>query len=823
MNERRPVAASTPLSSLWNVAMRWFTELSHRALTNDRARRSVPRSWLRLAVETLDERVVLSAGDLDYSFDTDGKRTVAFDLGPNFKSDGAEACAVDAQGRIVVVGHATGGATNAPDDDFAVVRLNPNGTLDTTFNGNGKRTIRFTAAGTPSTDDASIVLIQPDGKILIGGSTNSLDGQTSFALARLNPDGSLDTTFGGDGLLAYDAISSLSGGIRDMVLQSDGSIVCFATLFNGSGAQNFTMVRFNSQGTETSVRSSPTGFFPSKAVTITGDKILVGGSTRLTGDTDIAVLRLNADLSYDKTFGNAGTAILAFDVLPGKDDGLDGLAVQPDGKIIVGGSAVSADAPSRVLAARLNADGTLDTTFGVGGKFVSQASLSDNDLNDLVLQPDGCIVLFGSFSGINYDFTAIRLLANGTIDYSFNGTGRQIIPFNIPGTETYDRGYAGVYSQGALYVVGLATFSNTNNDTDFGIVKLQAGLAADSVIGRDPTSGQWQVGQSDGTKFVNGLPATWPAATYVDVAEADVNGDGKLDFIGRNKSTGQWYASLSSFSGTYTTGNFGAAWSAATQWLDTRFGDVDNDGRADVVLRNKADGKIYVALSKGSNWGAATAWTAAWGLSTTWTDVQLADVTGDGRLDILGRNTANGQWNVGVSYLSSFQNSVWTTWALRTYANVLAADVTGDGKADLAFRDQNTGKVFVSASTGTKFAPAALFATWTMTTWLDVRAADFNNDGRADLFSRAGNQLFVDVSSGRSFAHTQWAVLPTSTWLYSLVGDFNGDGFLDVATRNASTGDWWVARSQKTKFAAPVRWGQWAPTINWQYVGAGVV
>lgn len=172
----------------------------------------------------------------------DGKVTTDFTSG----RDQAFAAAIQPDGKIVLAGVSHRG----PHGRFALARYNADGTLDTTFGGNGKVTTDFPGVGGLG-DEAHAVSIQTDGKILVAGnSALSFDGSTNpkFALARYNGDGTLDTTFGGDGTITTDFTPFLDFG-RAVVIQADGKIVMAGSSGQGGANAKFALTRYNSDGT----------------------------------------------------------------------------------------------------------------------------------------------------------------------------------------------------------------------------------------------------------------------------------------------------------------------------------------------------------------------------------------------------------------------------------------------------------------------------------------------------------------------------------------------------------------------------------------------
>lgn len=303
-------------------------------------------------------------GSLDLSFNGTGQRTTDFVVGDDY----GNAVAVQADGRIVVVGFATIGT----DTDFAVARYNSDGTPDTTFNATGKVLTDIAGNG----DSALGVAIQGDGKIVVAGLAN--DGAfNNFAVVRYNANGTLDTTFNGTGKVT--------------------------TPF----------------GTNFSIATS---------VVVQGDgKIVLAGYTLNALDFDFAVARYNANGSLDTTFNGSGKLLLA---VPGTDDLINSMALQADGKIVLAGYSSDNAGTTDCVVARLNTNGTLDTTFNGTGKVTTSLSSADETFTSVAVQSDGMIVAAGKASnGVDYDFAVVRYTAAGALDTTFNGTGKVITAF----------------------------------------------------------------------------------------------------------------------------------------------------------------------------------------------------------------------------------------------------------------------------------------------------------------------------------------------------------------------------------------------------------
>ena len=306
-----------------------------------------------------------SAGYLDSSFNGDG--TLVTDFGDVTGPD----IAIQDDGRIVAVGRA--------GSDFALARYNPDGSLDLTFSGDGKLTTDFGGS-----DQARGVVIQADHKIVVAGWGDSTD----FALARYNPDGSLDPTFAGDGKLTTDFGSS--DGAEDVVLQSDDKLVAA-----GRSNSDTALARYNPDGSLDTTYAGDgkhTTDFGGGAAGVAiqaDDRIVTAGRN----GSDFALARFSPDGSPDASFSGDGRQSTDF----GGDDSASDLAIQPDGRIVVAGTAVRPfdSFPFGDFAlGRYNADGSLDATFGSGGTRTQDFNWYE-DGAAVAIQANGKIVVAG--------------------------------------------------------------------------------------------------------------------------------------------------------------------------------------------------------------------------------------------------------------------------------------------------------------------------------------------------------------------------------------------------------------------------------------------
>jgi FG-GAP-like repeat len=310
------------------------------------------------------------------------------------------------------------------------------------------------------------------------------------------------------------------------------------------------------------------------------------------------------------------------------------------------------------------------------------------------------------------------------------------------------------------------------------------------------------------------------AGGSITSASASVHVLKRDDLVGQVSQSGQWWVGVSN--GSAFSNNLWATWNPAAGWTDVQTGDFNGDGRADIVGRDSA-GNWWVGLSNGSSF-TTTLW-GRWNPNFTWVDVHFGDFTGDGRGDIVGRVLQSGQWWVAQSTGSSFVNSLWATWNPNvTWVDVKVGDFNGDGKADIVGRVQQSGQWWVGLSTSSSFM-TNLWATWNPNiTWVDVQVGDFNGDGKADIASRVlqSGQWWVGLSNGSTaFNTTLWTTWnPNVTWEDVKVGDFNGDGQMDIIGRVQQSGQWWVAQSTGTSFVSSL-WATWNPSVTWVDVQVG--
>lgn len=368
------------------------------------------------------------SGSIDLTFGTDGVVTTAVHANYNM----TETTVVQSDGKILVAGSAGTPSTY----QMAVARYNEDGSLDTSFANDG--TLRIPVG--PLKSFVMGMAQQPDGKILLGGRTwDNVSGD--FALVRLNEDGSFDNTFGTNGIALIQTPETEAA--EAMTLLDDGKIIMV-----GYRDDNLTAAKFNTDGsldTSFGVNGWAVVSFSDQAsyaddVAIQDDgKILISGFS-LNGDNrfQVAAARLNTDGSVDNSFGTNGTVL--FNVGEWNDFG-EGVAIQDDGKILIGGHKWISNVQQKhdLFVARLNTDGSLDTSYGNNGAATARLVDGANYAKGLVLQADGKPILAGyTVLQGEINMAMVRFDTTGELDSTFNGDG--MVSFDYEGREDY--GYA---------------------------------------------------------------------------------------------------------------------------------------------------------------------------------------------------------------------------------------------------------------------------------------------------------------------------------------------------------------------------------------------
>ena len=398
---------------------------------------------------TLVSSQVHATTDLDSGFGNGGR--VVTDISGRY--DEARALAIQPDGRIVAAG-VTGTGSN---QDFALARYNTDGALDRTF-GVGGTVITDVSRGS---DAVWAVAIQSDGKIVAAGVASG-----DFALARYNADGTLDTQFGNGGTITTDF-----GGddkANALALQRDGQIVVAGV----AGGRDFALARYRTDGTLDATFGTEgkviTDFSDNAdvafALAIQPDGMIVAaGATGEFPSAAFALARYNADGSLDAGFGAGGRVTIEF----GRDARAHALAIQPDGKIVTGGFVNNGSSGDGALT-RHNADGTVDRSFGMAGRVVTDFG-GRNFGSALAIQSDGKIIVAGSDDfPPYYDFALARYEPDGSREVNSGRDGTVLTEF---GGNSWINAVA-VQSDGKIVAVG---YARPSSSADFALVRYDSG------------------------------------------------------------------------------------------------------------------------------------------------------------------------------------------------------------------------------------------------------------------------------------------------------------------------------------------------------------
>ena len=646
-------------------------------------------------------------------------------------------------------------------------------------------------------------VIQPDGKIIIGGLFPSVGGVTRNNIARLNADGTLDSTF--------NPGTGASGTVQSLAVQADGKILVGGNFATFNGTASARLARLNADGSFDTTFTVGTGAASdvNAIVPLSDGKILIGGAfVTYNGTTGVnRFARLNANGTLDTTF-TTGTS---------SNGTVRSIVLQPDNKILIGGAFTTYNAVARNRIARVNADGTLDTTFNVG-------TGASNTVASVALQTDGKVLIGGLF--VTYNTVTrnriARLNTDGTLDTAFDsGAGansdvNQIIPLSNGKTLI-----AGNFTLiGGLPRNRVARL-NANGSFD---ATFLTGLGANSAI-------RALVQQADGKLLAGGVFDIFNVNARTGIARfsndsdtfIDFEGDGKTDYgIIRRAgplSPWTWWINNSS-NGAISTFNFGTSPNDIPQP-----GDFDGDGKDDIAMwRNTPQaGQVsaYYIVQSATN----TVRVIPFGQNS---DVPLVeDYDGDGKDDLSvwrAPAVAQGAGQATWYYLGSLNNPnnniTYVSWGMRhgTQSDQVddpyPGDMDGDGRADFTVQ-RRTDITVASLSTPATFH--TLLANGNITYVNDfgfmgdrIVPGDYDGDGKTDIavcrgFNISGNTTwYIRYSSG----------IPDSSTLFGrgfnfAQGDYDGDGKTDIGyfivITTDTTGFWYISSADSSTHF--FRWG----------------
>jgi uncharacterized delta-60 repeat protein len=404
------------------------------------------RVLVAAAALVLATAALAAPGDLDPSFGGDGIVTTAIGPGDDF----AEGIAVSPDGSIVAAG--------ASSDDFAVARYAKDGTLDTSFGGDGV----VTTAVSPGFDEARAVAALPGGKVVAAGRAFTGADQ-DLALVRYTEDGDLDPSFGGDGVVAT-AVGGGTDEILALAPLADGKIAAAGRTFDGAG-YDFVVARYLPDGSldpsfggggvvTTSFGADDRAW----GIAVQHDgKLVVAGHTCTPAGCDFALARYEQDGSPDATFGGDGTIVTQ----PGPGTGgAFAVAAAPHGRTVAAGLRCTGGDCDFALV-RYLPDGSLDTSFDGDGAVLTSFGPGVDEAFGVAVRPNGTMVAAGrSFNGSDYDVAVARYAKDGSLDAGFGSGGTVTTPAG-PGD---DQAAGLALAPNGDVVVGGSTFNGADLD-----------------------------------------------------------------------------------------------------------------------------------------------------------------------------------------------------------------------------------------------------------------------------------------------------------------------------------------------------------------------
>jgi uncharacterized delta-60 repeat protein len=729
----------------------------------------------RFTLEQLESRETPAViGTLDPSWGTAGKATVDFG-----NDDSATAAALQPDGKLVVVG----GSGLPGGSDFVIARYNPDGTLDGTFGGgSGKFVIDFTGL-----DRANAVAIQPDGKIVIAGTTapagTPQPGVTpDMAVARVNANGTIDTSFNGSGGMHIDLGGNETA--TGVAVRPDGRIVVV-----GSSGSDFAVVQLTSTGGyDPSFKGSGKttydfgGTEGANAIALQSNGLAVIVGTTTTGGgiaNNFAVLRIDPTGTPDAAFSGDGAATVDF----GFNDSGNAVAIQSDGRIVLAGTAGGTSDDFAI--ARLNTDGTPDANFGTNG--ITLATFGGVDRGTgVAIQPDGKIVVVGSTDASGGgDMGIVRLASNGGPDASFGINGLRTVDF---GSNDFANGVV-LTPTGRIDIVG-----GSGSPSNFAAARLIGTVEEGRNLGvAGPLTGGAveYIPSGTGIYFTNPSFTLAPFGAFsgnVRTAIGDVNGDGVQDtVVVSGPGISVRFAVVSGVDNKTLLVPPTAPFAGSTDFTGGCFvsvGDFDGDGHAEIVVTPDQGGgsrvSIYSLLS-GTLFLRAN-FLAFPGDANFRGGVRPAvgDVNGDGvpdlaiaagflggpRIGLFGGKTLFTTQDHLVNDFFAFPGD--DAVRLRNGVYIAAGDVNGDGFADLIFGGGPggaprvfvmSGQLLMAGGSAAYSSPIANFFVADNSTdrgGIRVAAADADGDNKAEVAVGTGQNVVgrARVYFGRNFIGT---------------------------------------------------------------------
>ncbi len=678
-------------------------------------------------------------GDLDTTFGVSGGYVVSDFLAAQV-DEVANDVAVQTDGKIVIVGSRYA-AVNAYD--YLVARYNADGTLDTTFSGDG-----IFLLNNSNSDNLNAVAIQTDGKIVAVGQSNS---SSEAYVIRLNTNGTLDTTFSGDGIFEIPN----AGIALSVALQTDGKVVIGSRGLSGESI----IVRLTTAGaldttfdTDGLVSLSPSHFEPYGLAIQSNGRIVVAGTSSIFAGGDISTVRLLTTGALDPSFDSDGIAVTA--VYAGDSESRS-LAIQTDGKIVVGGGPGANGSETESALVRYNSNGSLDTTFDGDGIKTFNLNIGSGDkyFNDLTVQTDGKILAIGDTTYsvpslfVVEDFTILRLNADGSSDTSFDGNGIVRSQWCEQGSDL------ALQTDGKIVAIGLQERPSVPGETGICTQRFNDNGAVDSSLNFLAGDGTMKQTVLSSQEF-----------TSVEAIAAQLNG--KIYVAGWGEVANQSYVNAKLM-------RLNADGTLDTSFMDEGVFEYKNSSTSTYFndLKVLSDGSLIVAGEAGIPLGGVIAkFTPSGALDTTFSVDGVTNVSAisriygltvqpDGKVIGCGSNgsglaTRNGKI-VRLSATGTLETDVFSTFGNANNNEIFECSLQSDGKLVVAgYGNDGSSDVIGISRKLTTLATDTTFGTGGIVT-NDLSAA--LNDRATDMIVQSDNKIVVsstglNVGGDRDFA-----------------------------------------------------------------------